>query len=247
MAGRLQKLKLVGYKDDAFMDVAPLAVFTAMFNPESYSESGGVKLTNNENLGSKETPKFAGVESKQLSFKLLIDGTSTSGPLASVSSEIAKELSLDDLPPGVGTVSQIGIVAVMVNLFKYTCVDFSGEIHKPRFVELLWGGLIAHTQLSSYTVNYTMFTPEGIPIRAEIDCSFVETIHETLLDSLLNRSSPDLTHEHVVVAGDSLPVLCRKIYDDESLYLEVAKYNSLVQYRRLTPGQTLYFPPLKTN
>ena len=56
-------------------------------------------------------------------------------------------------------------------------------------------------------------------------------------------SSPDLTHRRVVVEGDTLPQLCREIYGSPEHYLRVAQVNGLDDFRDLSPGQELFFPP----
>ena len=59
-----------------------------------------------------------------------------------------------------------------------------------------------------------------------------------------NRSSPDLSHMVQVRDGDTLPLLCHRIYNDCGRYLEVAKENKLANFRSLRPGTWLRFPPL---
>ena len=44
--------------------------------------------------------------------------------------------------------------------------------------------------------------------------------------------------------GDTLPLLCDRIYSDPSYYPDVARFNNLSDFRRLQPGQRLHFPPL---
>ena len=46
-------------------------------------------------------------------------------------------------------------------------------------------------------------------------------------------------------AGDTLPLLTRKVYGDARIFLRVAAYNQLDHFRELTPGTDLEFPPLK--
>jgi nucleoid-associated protein YgaU len=48
-----------------------------------------------------------------------------------------------------------------------------------------------------------------------------------------------------VMEGDTLPSLCKKIYDNPNYYVEIAKINQLKSVRNLKVGQKLYFPPLK--
>ena len=59
-----------------------------------------------------------------------------------------------------------------------------------------------------------------------------------------NMSSPDLSHAVVVTEGDTLPLLCHRIYGDSRYYVDVARFNGLHAFRALKPGLTLRFPPL---
>ena len=59
-----------------------------------------------------------------------------------------------------------------------------------------------------------------------------------------NKNSPDLTHLREVVEGDTLPMMCYKIYGDCKYYLQVAEYNEIVNLSYLKPGQIIEFPPL---
>jgi nucleoid-associated protein YgaU len=59
------------------------------------------------------------------------------------------------------------------------------------------------------------------------------------------RQSPDVSHMVEVMEGDTLPSLCKKIYDNPNYYVEIAKINQLKSVRNLKVGQKLYFPPLK--
>ena len=58
------------------------------------------------------------------------------------------------------------------------------------------------------------------------------------------KSSPDLSHVRVVVAGDTLPLLCNDIYGSPQHYLKVAADNGLDDFRQLIPGQRIVFAPL---
>jgi nucleoid-associated protein YgaU len=47
-----------------------------------------------------------------------------------------------------------------------------------------------------------------------------------------------------VKAGDTLPWLCYNIYGDSRYYLEIARVNKLINFRKLREGDELYFPPI---
>ena len=47
----------------------------------------------------------------------------------------------------------------------------------------------------------------------------------------------------MVLAGDTLPLLCQQIYGSATHYLQVAAFNGLDDFRVLEPGRELLFPP----
>jgi nucleoid-associated protein YgaU len=57
--------------------------------------------------------------------------------------------------------------------------------------------------------------------------------------------SPDLTHVRLLRAGDSLPLLCHRIYGDAARCVQVAQANGLDSFRELEPGTRVVFPPLQ--
>jgi nucleoid-associated protein YgaU len=59
-----------------------------------------------------------------------------------------------------------------------------------------------------------------------------------------NNSSPDLTHYRVIKKGDTLPLMCYRIYGDSKYYIQVAKANKLSNFRHLKEGEEIFFPPI---
>jgi nucleoid-associated protein YgaU len=51
----------------------------------------------------------------------------------------------------------------------------------------------------------------------------------------------------VVKSGDTLPLLAKEIYGSSEYYLRVAEVNGIDDFRNLTPGQQIIFPPLAKN
>jgi phage tail protein X len=49
----------------------------------------------------------------------------------------------------------------------------------------------------------------------------------------------------VVRQGDTLPLLCQRIYGDPGYYIDVAAFNQLADFRSLRAGMQLHFPPLE--
>lgn len=121
---------------------------------------------------------------------------------------------------------------------------YDGQAHEPDVVQLVWGVLVFTGRLTSFDIDYTLFRPSGAPLRAKVAMSFqgYKTRKETTLEA--DASSPDLSHAVLVKDGDTLPLLCDRIYGDSSYYVDVARFNGLREFRRLQPGLTLHFPPL---
>ncbi|HEX7817330.1 hypothetical protein [Dyella sp.] len=123
-------------------------------------------------------------------------------------------------------------------------VAYDGTEHQPDVVQIVWGTLLFEGRLTDIDVDYTLFRPSGAPLRAKVNLAFqgYKSKQEAILEAGL--SSPDLSHAVVVRDGDTLPLLCHRIYGDSHYYAEVARFNGLPGFRALRPGMTLHFPPL---
>ena len=94
-------------------------------------------------------------------------------------------------------------------------------------------------------VEYTLFHPEGAALRAKIQLSFIQAVTAAQEALEAKRSSPDLTHVVRVQTGDTLPMLCHRIYKDAGKYLAIARHNDLDNFRDLEPNTLLRFPPMR--
>ena len=128
---------------------------------------------------------------------------------------------------------------------KDVAYTYDGPKHSPNHLRLLWGTLIFFGTLDSMPVEYTLFQPSGEPLRAKIKLAFSGFASKEEESLRAKRSSPDLAHIIEVKAGETLPLLCYRIYQDSSYYPQVAKANDLVNFRNLIPGDRLHFPPLR--
>ena len=95
------------------------------------------------------------------------------------------------------------------------------------------------------TEHYKLFNSAGLPIRATVSSSFVESLSRREQAVEAGRESADLTHKRIVKAGDTLPLMAKRIYGDPSFYMEIARVNNLKNFRELKVGQELILPPIK--
>lgn len=239
-SGELQKMKLVAYTDESFETKVPgLEPYEVLINPESYTITYGTSSSDQTAQGSSEIRSaFKNRLPQTLSFKFLFDGTGVikkdQGLLAGLASGLAIP-GVNASPPD---------VAKMLSDFKKVVYDYDSTTHQPPYVQLQWGLLLYNCKLTSMTISFKLFKPDGTPLRAEADCSFQGVINEEKLAGIENRQSPDLTHIRTVKEGDTLSLMCYREYGDSKYYYQVAQFNGLNNFKVLVPGTRLLFPPL---
>ena len=219
----LSKLTITGYKDSNFSSKNG-DKFVVMINPANYDHSYSVTYNEEESPGkAAKTTKFKSVGPETVSINFLLDDT---GAVIRNKENEGKT------------------VAKMIKDLKDVVYKYYGETHEPNFVLLVWGTLLFKCRLDSLKVEYQMFKPSGVPLRAKVTMSFKGFVDPMKESQIANRSSPDLTHIVTVKDGDNLPLLCANIYRDSKYYLKVAEVNNLINIRQLEVGSKLIFPPL---
>lgn len=224
MSGQKTLLTISGCKvaSDGNLSVdSSLPQFKAMINPAGYEHGFAIRYTENEGAGlNGSEAKYNATKSEKLSLKALtLDGTG--------------------VVPG-----EPVSVKRQVDQLRNTVYTYVGTKHEPPIVELVWGTLIFHGRAESLKFDYTLFKPNGEPLRAKATLSLIEYNSPPEIIKQSKQRSPDLTHMVVVRDGDTLPLLCERIYSDPAYYLEVARINGLTAFRKLVPGTSLRFPPL---
>lgn len=200
-------------------------IFTAMYNPNTYSQRYVVDYCERQAPGDSGSPLvFNKIRPQEYSFEFWFDGTGAS-----------------DSSGNSGPVD----VSRKVDSFLNITGAYNGETHRPPFLKIIWGTLSVGCVLKSAEVNYTLFKPDGRPLRAKVRAVFTESVEDTLRVRLMNPRSPDLSHAREVEEGDNLPLMSQKVYDDPAFYLQIAKHNKLKHFRRLKIGKQLDFPPIR--
>ena len=123
-------------------------------------------------------------------------------------------------------------------------MDYDGNSHQPRFFKFAWGSDLFKGSCSALNINFKLFNPDGTPIRAICKVTLKQATDEELRVIEQNDRSPDLTHYRTVQKGDTLPLMCHKIYGNSSYYIQVAMVNRLQNFRSLEVGSNIFFPPI---
>ena len=116
--------------------------------------------------------------------------------------------------------------------------------NQPKNLKVIWTDFVFACILTNLQITYTLFSPEGTPLRAKLSCSFLSYKEAERRVREEAKSSPDLTHVRSAIEGDTLPLMVNTIYGDPALYLEVARVNDLTNFRQIAAGTTLIFPPV---
>lgn len=212
----LQKLTITAYSDAKY--AAEVGSYGLQINPENYTHNhstGYNPAKSTDTAGT--TTKYDTIEPETLSFSFHLDGTG-----------VVSDLKLSD----------------SIKQFKKLAYGYNGDIHSPNYLLLVWGSLSFKCRLTKLDVEYTLFDPDGMPLRAKLTPSFQQFLSPDDLAKLSRKNSPDMTHLRYAAAGDNLPSMCQRIYGNSRHYLMVANQNGLTDFRDLQPGQPIVFPPL---
>ena len=235
----LAKLKIEAYTDRRFKDEAPVPSVVVPINPAKYTRNGAIQYTDPKPAGAAGgSPVFGRMARETVSFELVFDATGAvpapaSGGTASGGQRgKRKATNLDQ-----------GVAGQIKNL-KMVAYAYNSKTHEPHYLRLTWGTFSFKCRLKTLDLTYTLFAPDGAPLRARAAATFVGYTDEYILQAMMNKSSPDLTHVLTVQAGDTLPLMCHRVYGHSRYYGQVAEANGLTGFRDLQPGMQLVFPPL---
>jgi hypothetical protein len=221
----LTKFKIKSFSDNEFKKDGGKKDFKIPINPETFTRNLKVERDTTKGHGNNQTnSKFVGTAPEELKIEFILDGTATME----------------------GYLDAMKTMPVKDQLKKFIeCVyDYDGKIHSPRYLKVLYGSeLKFNCVLTSLDINHTLFNPDGSPLRAKITANFLQYIAPEARAKKERNSSPDVTHQRTVRAGDRLDLLTFEIYDSPQFLLQVGLNNGLTNVRRIQPGLELYFYP----
>jgi len=219
---------------------APLAV---NFNPTEYTLNKAAQIAEVAIPG-LDSPilQFVRGQTETLSLDLFFDTT---------------ESGMDD--------SASSVTALTDQFYKLAKID--GTTHAPPICFFSWGAQFPGQRIynsintsgtgsqqrygfkcvvESVRQRFTLFSPQGVPLRATLTVSLKE--YKTLTDQInqTNNQSADHTQAHVVQAGETLSQIASDVYDDPTQWRAIADQNSILDPLALQPGTILQIPPLTT-
>jgi Contractile injection system tube protein len=221
MSGELKKLIVESYKSDGYGQSDKIGEFVAMFNPNQFTLKYEVDYERQNARGTSSSPlPFQNIKPREFTLELHIDGT--------------------------GLAAELTDVAEKVNSFLQVAAEYNGDIHRTPYLKVVWGAFVSKCVLKAADVAFTLFKPDGSPLRGKITATFMEAHPDRLRARSERANSPDLTHVRQAKAGDTLPWMTHGIYKTPDYYVQIAQVNDLDNFRKLKPGQQLRFPPVRS-
>lgn len=221
MGAGLELMQIIAYTDENYQSQYKGKPYKVMMNPESLKWGRSISYNETQSPDSSSgSQKYQSTKNETLSFDIVIDCL---GIVDSKRTDLSAEIAL----------------------LESTVYTYNGEIHRPNFVKIQWGkSLVFKGVLTSFDTSYTLFKPDGSPLRAKVSLSFSEYVSPDQVAKTDKKESPDVTHLVDVVEGDSLPGLCQKVWANSRYYIQVAQYNQLNKFRNLKGVEGLLFPPI---
>jgi Contractile injection system tube protein len=235
MSGELIKLSIKAYKDEQFSEEVADGEFRTLVNPNKYSFKYKIEQNDDQASGtSTSAPRFNKILPEDLSLEFIFDRTGVITDYGAAGTSDDKTFKDE----GSGIIDDI-------EKFKKVVFDYNGDEHKPNYLIISWGTLLFKGTLTEMDITYKLFKSDGTPLRATASAKFKGFVEDNLRVAKENNSSPDLTHIRMVKDGDTLPLMTFRIYGDSKYYLEVAKANNITNFRKLTVGRKIFFPPIE--
>lgn len=202
---------------------APIQV---LFNPKEYSIAKTNTWNHKAVVGANVPPaQFGGGGPKKLTLNGLLLDKSLAGPSGNVKDIVEQLFKLMITVPG----SAAG-----------------GAKAAPPFVTFAWGQNVTFKSVvSSLTVAYKLFQPNGDPIRAEVNMVLTEAEQvEVKAQNPTTRGEAGLG-VHTVRDGDSLQSIAYRVYGDATRWRTIAEVNGIDDPLRVRRGTSLMLPRLE--
>jgi hypothetical protein len=116
--------------------------------------------------------------------------------------------------------------------------------HAPPVLLFTWASLSFTCVLTRASQRFTMFAPDGTPVRARLQVTFNEFRNVELEAKELKRETADYSEVYVVGQGETLSAIAGRTYGDPALWRPIAQRNRIADPVHLPVGLRLLVPSL---
>ena len=126
----------------------------------------------------------------------------------------------------------------------YNLLSIDREKHVPPICKFVWGDFQFPCVLERVGGKFTLFLPDGTPVRATLSVVFKEFLKVEDLVRVSPTQSADHTKLRTVRWGDSLSSIAAAEYNDPGQWRPIALANRIENPLELDPGRVLVIPAL---
>lgn len=200
------------------------------FNPSQVVYSRTTEWTNSSGSGTQtDVPlkHFSGGGGSMLSMDLFFDTTE------------AEHKDVRDYTDPLIALTRINPLAAIGPVFP----------KRPPLVMFAWGEFTKSPMsfkayVKDANITFSMFLPDGTPVRAETKITFTEHEDENILPFQNPTSRSEERKVWVVLAGETIDWIASREYGDARYWRHIADANDLDDPADLRPGQVLVLKPL---
>jgi hypothetical protein len=213
--------ELVGFADAATLTRHDTKQYVALhYNPASLLIVAKAKWQQDPSKGAKTAaaPEYLGSDPRTLTMTAWFDQVENRGR---------------DVGRDVGT---------LMDWTRTTEQSHDKNTPQPPTLLLGWGvGKAFEGHLTSVSATYSLFAPDGTPLRASVELILTE-VPTTVKRQNPTSGGPAGRRRATTVRGDSLPSLAQQEYGDPRLWRAIAAANGIDDPLRLAPGTDLLLP-----
>ncbi len=121
-------------------------------------------------------------------------------------------------------------------------MDIDSDLHAPPICIFTWGAFSFQCIIERVTKRFTMFHPDGFPVRATLNVTLKEYKEVDVQVKEISTQSADLTKRWIVTLGDNLWSIAFKEYGNPGDWRLIASANNIDNPRILNLGQALVIP-----
>lgn len=198
-----------------------------MFNPHQYTITLAHKFKEDAGKGGKQSKvELTQVGQKQLTLPKVIFDTYMSNQGIGDKEDVSKKTEM-----------LFKLMAPLENREGENSQKF-----KARPVIFKWGTFEFKCFVESVKQTFVLFSDKGTPVRAEVE---IKLKHVPVEEQRQNPTSGDGPIQRVwrVLAGQRLDTIAAEVYNDATLWRQIADYNGINDPLTLQPGMELSIPP----
>jgi len=224
--GKLKAARIIKEDKNALSRVNPMNIVHCMFNPYEYTIS---KANNFAELGPANpgnTPKaeLFKPSAQTLKLDLFFDTYEETDESKRDVSEITNKLW------------------TFMKVEKQKGDDPLAKGGVPQ-VAFHWGVFYFVSYITSMAQTFTLFTKDGIPVRAKVNVTFTQySDKDDYIRQNPTSGSDAISRVWQVVAGDRLDLIAAQIYRNPAKWRLIADYNNIGDPQSIRPGQMLSIP-----